>query len=277
MILDGKLVKKLILEELREKVFELERKPGLAIILVGNNEAGEVYIRQKEKMASYLGYVFEILRFKDDVLQEDIISIIDELNNRDDIDGIMVQMPLPKHLDSELIQNRIMAVKDVDGLSLENVNRLKNKEKGLIPCTAIGVIDLLDYYNIDVFGKRVVIVGKSKLVGQPLYQLFLQKGAEVLICDSKTNNLSLITKQADILVVAVGKAKLISREMIKSNAIVIDVGINLEDGKLVGDVDYEMVADKCYYITPVPGGVGPMTVAELGKNTYLAYLFRKNN
>ena len=274
-LLDGKVVKKKILEELKEEVLKLKRKPGLVVIQVGDDPASKVYVGQKEKMANSVGYNFQHIKF-DENIEEDIIEKkIIELNNDDNVDGILVQMPLPKQLNSKKIQNLIDQYKDVDGLSDINSGMLTHNVDTLVPCTPKGIMDILEYYNISVSGKNVVIVGRSDLVGKPLASLMLNANATVTICHSKTVNLEEFTKNADILVAAVGKASLITKDMVKENSVVIDVGINRVNDKLCGDVDFDGVMDKVSYITPVPGGVGQMTVAELGKNVLKAYKNRE--
>lgn len=274
-LLDGKVVKKKILEELKEEVLKLKRKPGLVVIQVGDDPASKVYVGQKEKMANSVGYNFQHIKF-DENIEEDIIEKkIIELNNDDNVDGILVQMPLPKQLNSKKIQNLIDQYKDVDGLSDINSGMLTHNVDTLVPCTPKGIMDILEYYNISVSGKNVVIVGRSDLVGKPLASLMLNANATVTICHSKTVNLEEFTKNADILVAAVGKASLITKDMVKENSVVIDVGINRVNDKLCGDVDFDGVIDKVSYITPVPGGVGQMTVAELGKNVLKAYKNRE--
>ena len=274
-LLDGKVVKKKILEELKEEVLKLKRKPGLVVIQVGDDPDSKVYVGQKEKMANSVGYNFQHIKF-DENIEEDIIEKkIIELNNDDNVDGILVQMPLPKQLNSKKIQNLIDQYKDVDGLSDINSGMLTHNVDTLVPCTPKGIMDILEYYNISVSGKNVVIVGRSDLVGKPLASLMLNANATVTICHSKTVNLGEFTKNADILVAAVGKASLITKDMVKENSVVIDVGINRVNDKLCGDVDFDGVIDKVSYITPVPGGVGQMTVAELGKNVLKAYKNRE--
>ena len=226
-------------------------------------------------MAEFLGFNFNHIKLEDDVTIEGILRIIDELNNDEEVDGILVQMPVSEHLDSKVIQNAINPLKDVDGLTDINMGKLVHKKECLVPCTALGIMELLNYYNIPVISKNVVVVGRSDLVGRPVAELLINASATVTLCHSKTKDLASITRGADILIVAVGKSRLITKDMVKDGAVVIDVGINkLEDGSLCGDVDFENVKDKCSYITPVPGGVGQMTVLELGFNTYKAYLLR---
>lgn len=275
-ILDGKEVKRIKLEELKNEVLKLDRPLGLTVIQVGDDSASNIYVKQKSKMASNLGVNFNHIKLEEDVREEEILKIIDDLNRDNNVDGILVQMPLPEHLNSRVIQNAISPLKDVDGLTDINMGMLVHKKNCLIPCTPLGVMELLKYYNIDVAGKNVAIVGRSDLVGRPMAEVMINNDATVTLCHSKTKNLKDITKNADVLVVAVGKAKLITSDMVKDGVVVVDVGINrLEDGSLCGDVDFDDVSSKCSYITPVPGGVGQMTVLELGYNTYKAYLLRQ--
>lgn len=274
-LLDGKVVKTMALEGLKKLVNEIERPLGLTVIQVGDNASSNIYIKQKRKMAEFLEFNFNHIKLEDDVTLEEILKIIDELNNDEEVDGILVQMPVSEHLDSKVIQNAINPLKDVDGLTDINMGKLVHKKECLVPCTALGIMELLNYYNIPVISKNVVVVGRSDLVGRPVAELLINASATVTLCHSKTKDLASITRGADILIVAVGKSRLITKDMVKDGAVVIDVGINkLEDGSLCGDVDFENVKDKCSYITPVPGGVGQMTVLELGFNTYKAYLLR---
>ena len=274
-LLDGKIVKKQILEELKQEVEKLERKPGLVVIQVGEDPASKVYVGQKEKMAAAIGINFEHLKLKENVTQEKLEREIKKRNKDDNVDGILVQMPLPKHLDTKKIQNLIDDKKDVDGLSDINAGKLMHQVDCLEPCTPKGIMEILDYYKIPVEGKNVVIVGRSDLVGKPLAAMMLNKNATVTVAHSKTNNLKEVTKTADILVAAVGKKGLITEDMVKEDAVIIDVGINRVEDKLYGDVDFDGVKDKVSYITPVPGGVGQMTVASLGQNVIKAYQLRK--
>lgn len=274
-ILDGKEVKRIKLEELKNEVLKLDRPLGLTVIQVGNDSASNVYIRQKERLALELNFNFRHIKLDSTVLESDILGIINDLNNDDDVDGILVQMPVPKHLNSKTIQNAIDPLKDVDGLTDINMGKLLHKKDCLVPCTALGIMELLKYYNISVASKNVVVVGRSDLVGRPVAELLINADATVTLCHSKTENLAEFTKKADILIVAVGNSEFIKNDMVKDGAIIVDVGINrLDDGSLVGDVDFSTVSSKCSYITPVPGGVGQMTVLELGYNTYKAYLLR---
>lgn len=274
-LLDGKIVKKTVLAELKEKVSKEKRPLGLVAIQVGEDPASVVYVRQKAKMAEKVGFNFNHVKLDSSVSEEELLNKIDEFNNDDNVDGILVQMPIPKHLNPKTIQNAISPLKDVDGLTDINMGKLMHNEEALVPCTPLGIMDLLKHYGIEVAGKRVVVVGRSDLVGKPMLALMINADATVTLCHSKTKDMSKITKKADILIAAVGKANFIKAEDIRNGCVVIDVGINrMSDGSLCGDVDFNSVKDKVSYITPVPGGVGQMTVAELGMNTYKAYLLR---
>lgn len=274
-ILDGKRIKEDKISELKKEISLLERKPGIAVIQVGNDSASNVYVKSKEKFGKELGCIFNHIKFDENTSEEDILKKIDELNSDKNIDGILVQMPIPKRLNSSVIQNRIIHNKDIDGLTDINAGLLFHNKDSFIPCTPKGIMEMLKYYNIDISGKHVVIVGRSELVGRPLMSLMLNNNATVSICHSYTHDLKSITSMADILVVAVGKRNIIDSSMVKEDCIVIDVGINRDNGKLCGDVDFESVKDKCSYITPVPGGVGQTTVLSLYQNLLKAY--RINN
>lgn len=275
MIMNGKEVKKKMLEELKEKLQNLNTQLGLTVVQIGNDPASDVYVRQKSNMAYEMGYSFNHIKLEEAVSEEEVLNLLDSLNQDKNVHGILVQMPLPKHLNAKTIQNRILPEKDVDGLTDMNAGKLFHSVDSLVPCTPMGIIDMLKYYNIEMEGKLAVVVGRSDLVGKPMMSLFLNHNATVIGCHSKTKDLKQFTSKADILVVAVGKSKFITADMVKEGAVVIDVGMNRVDGKLCGDVDFEQVQDKCSYITPVPGGVGQMTVAELGENVYKAYLLSK--
>lgn len=277
IVMKGSDIKLEILNELKEKVINLGIVPGLAVIQVGDDPASNVYIKQKENMAKDLGYYFEHIKLDGKVAQEEVLNIIDKLNNDDKIDGILVQMPLPSGFDQERVQNMISQFKDVDGLTDINTGRLIHNKKTLAPCTPLGVIELLKRYGIDIIGKNVTIIGRSSLVGRPLAAMFTNMDATVTLCHSKTKNLASITKNADIIIAAIGKKGFVTEDMVSDGVIVVDVGINRFDGKLYGDVDFNAVSEKCSFITPVPLGVGPMTVAMLAKNVYTAYLQRKND
>ncbi|MEG1596712.1 MAG: bifunctional 5,10-methylenetetrahydrofolate dehydrogenase/5,10-methenyltetrahydrofolate cyclohydrolase [Bacilli bacterium] len=275
IILDGKKVKEEMLKQLKEKLLLVNRPLGLTVIQVGNNSSSNVYVKQKEKMANYLNYNFKHLKLASNIKETELLNIIELENNNDLVDGIIVQLPLPKHLNPSIIQNKILPQKDIDGLTNLNSGKLVSNSDCLIPCTPLGILDILNYYHITITGKHVVIVGRSSLVGKPLLNLMLNNNATVTICHSKTTNLKDITNLADILIVAIGKKHFITSDMVKDNAVVIDVGINSENEKLYGDVDFDNVKDKCSYITPVPGGVGQMTVLEVGYNVYKAYQLKK--
>ena len=273
--IDGRDLKERKLNDLKNKLDVLGSQLGLAVLQVGDDEASKVYIKQKENAAIALGYTYIHKHFPVDVTQEEVINEIELLNNDDRIDGIIVQMPLPKHLNESDIQNTIDPLKDVDGLTYVNAGKLVQNVPGLIPCTPKGIIDILDNYEIGIEGANVVVIGRSILVGKPIATLLTNRNATVVLTHSKTKDLASITRNADIIIAAVGKANFVTEDMVKDCAVVIDVGINRLDGKLCGDVDYNNVKDKCSYITPVPGGVGPMTVYELMSNVYEAHVLRK--
>lgn len=270
-IINGTEVSQKILSEFKNNVKSYMIKPCLAVIQVGDNDASNIYIKAKEKACDESGIYFKHLKFDENVLEKEIINKIIELNNDEYVNGIIVQLPLPANLNEQRIVNYITSSKDVDGLNDINAGRLLNNKDGMVPCTALGIIELLNAYNVEIPGKTVVIVGRGKLVGRPLMQLFLRNDATVIMCHSKTPNLSEFTKQGDILVVATGSKHLIKAEHVKENAIIIDVGITKEDNKIYGDVDFEDVKNKASLITKPIGGVGPMTVAMLLKNTLKNY------
>ena len=276
MILDGKKLKEKKLNILKEETSKLDKKLTLCVIQVGEDTASEIYVNQKKKMADFVGFAFKHIKLKNDVSEDYLLSIIDKENKNDKTTGIIVQMPLPSHINETKIQNAIDYHKDIDGLSDINTGRLVHNRKALISCTPKGILELLKEYNIKIESKHVVIVGRSNLVGKPLVNLFLNENATVTICHSKTKNLKDYTITADILISAVGKKNLITKDMVKQNAVVIDVGITRENNKLYGDVDFDNVFNKASYITPVPGGVGPMTVTELGYNVLEAYQLRSD-
>lgn len=234
--------------------------------MVGNNPASEIYVRNKRKACAEVGIKEELYQFAENTSEEEILNCIIKLNNDESINGIMVQSPLPNHLDEDKIMNYIVPEKDVDGFGISSLGYLASNEEKFISATPYGIIKLLEHENISLAGKNVVIVGRSKIVGRPLALAMLNRDATVTIAHSKTKNLKDITKEADILVVAIGKANFINEDYIKQDAIVIDVGINRVDGKVIGDVDFESCSKKASYITPVPGGVGPMTIAMLLTN-----------
>lgn len=272
--MNGKVLRDKKLIELKEKVSELDCQLGLAVIQVGDDEASKVYVKQKEKLATEMEYKFIHKVFPEDVEQDKLIRYIKRLNKDESIDGILVQMPLPKHLDSSVIQNTIDSYKDVDGLTFINAGRLVQGMPSLVPCTPKGIIDLLDEHKIKLEGAQVVVIGRSVLVGKPMANLLTNRNASVTVCHSKTKDINLYTKNADIVIVAVGKAGYLKEDMISPGTVVIDVGINRKNGKLYGDVDYENVSKIASHITPVPGGVGPMTVYELMHNVLVAHNLR---
>lgn len=277
-IINGKELAAKIRANLKLEVEKLKQQginPKLAVIMVGNDKASSVYVRNKSKACNEIGISFEEFLLKEETTREELLNLIEELNNRKDINGILLQSPIPKHLDIREAFNTINHKKDVDGFHPINVGKLAIGEESFVSCTPLGVMKMLEEYQIEVQGKNAVVIGRSNIVGKPLAQLLLNANATVTICHSKTQNISEITKQADILIAALGKPKFVTEEMVKEGAVVIDVGINRnEDGKLVGDVDFENVEKKASYITPVPGGVGPMTIAMLMTNVVEA---AKNN
>ena len=271
-ILDGKKVSLLLKTAIRDKiqreyVENSKTVPCLACIIVGDNPASQVYVANKEKACRAVGMRSIIKRLPATSSNEDVEKVIKELNQNDEVSGILLQLPLPDGLDEAKLIECIDPSKDVDALTDINLGKLFSKKNVIAPCTASGIIDLLEHYDIDLQGKHVVVVGRSLLVGKSVCMLFEQKNSTVTLCHSKTQNLKDICALADILVVAIGKPKFITEDMVKDGAVVVDVGINRLETGLVGDVDYEKVKEKCSYITPVPGGVGPMTIAELLKNT----------
>lgn len=273
-ILDGKKLALEIREDLRLEVekFKSEglRLPGLAVVLVGSDPASQVYVRNKTRACEKAGMVHRQIDLPESVSQSELISVVEELNQDQSIDGILVQLPLPKGLDEQEVIKTISPEKDVDGFHPENIGRLVLGQEAFVPCTPYGIIKMIETLKIDTSGKEMVIVGRSNIVGKPMALLALQRGidATVTVCHSKTLDLPGVVKRADIIVAAIGRAKFITAEMVKPGAIVIDVGINrLDDGKLCGDVDYDAIEPICSAITPVPGGVGPMTIAMLISNT----------
>lgn len=269
--INGKDISNKIKEKLKSEIKTYMIKPCLAVIQIGNDEASNIYIKAKEKACSEVGIYLKHIKFGEDVREIEIINKIIELNNDDYVNGILLQLPIPQKFNEEKLINYISRNKDVDGLTDTNMGKLLNNKKCLISCTPQGIINMLEESNVEISGKNVVIVGRSKLVGKPLISLFLNKDATVTVCHSKTENLKQFTKNADILVVAIGKKHFITDDMVKEGSIVIDVGINRIDGKIYGDVDYENVKEKVSMITPVPGGVGPMTVAMLLNNVNIVY------
>lgn len=281
MILDGKKYANEVKLELKNKIDEIkkiypEKEITLSIVLVGNNEASEIYVRNKIKTCSLVGIKASLIRVDETITEEALKEIIRKLNSDEKVNGIIVQLPLPKHLKEQTIIDEIAEKKDVDGFSTISKGKLLSGAEAFYPATPYGIIKLLKHYNIDMCGKRAVVVGRSNIVGKPMALLLLNENATVTIAHSKTNNLEDYTKEADILVVAVGKAKLITKDMVKENAVIIDVGMNRKDGVLCGDVDFEDVSQIASYITPVPGGVGPLTIVYLLENTIKAFLKQNN-
>ena len=275
MLIDGKLVKREKLLALKEELAKLQSMPCLCVVQVGEDEASKVYVKQKQKLCEELGYRFIHKALPADIDEVMLIQQIDLLNLDDEVDGIIVQMPLPKHLDPIKVLNTISPEKDVDGLTFINSGKLLQGAEGFVPCTPKGVIDLLNYYGITIEGQTCLVIGRSILVGKPMAHLLLDHNGTVVVAHSKTPNLKELSLQADIIISCVGKKWLITEDMVKDGAVIIDVGINREDGKLYGDVDFDRVSQKASYITPVPGGVGQMTVYELCENTHKAYVKRK--
>ena len=273
-ILNGKEVAKNIRIELKEEVDKLKNEginPKLAVIMVGDDSASKVYVKNKSRACEEIGIEYEEFLLKEDTKMEELLELIEKLNKDDLVHGILLQSPIPPHLDITKAFNTIDYKKDVDGFNEINVGRLSLGLDCFISCTPWGIIRILEKYNVDLEGKNAVIIGRSNIVGKPLIQCLLDKNATVTICHSRTKDLGDITKKADIIIAAIGKAKYITSDMVKKGAIVVDVGINrLDNGKLAGDVDFEEVSKKVSYITPVPGGIGPMTIAMLMENVVKA-------
>ena len=273
-ILDGKKVSQKVKDALKVKVAALNEKgihPGLAVIIVGNDSASRVYVNNKKKACEYIGIRSEEYALPEQTSQKELLELIDKLNKKSDIHGILCQLPLPKHIYEETVLNAINPIKDVDAFHPVNVGKIMIGNFDFLPCTPAGVMELIAESGIDLTGKHCVVVGRSNIVGKPQAMLLLHKNATVTICHSKTKDLKSVCRTADVLVVAVGRAKMINEEYIKDGAVVIDVGMDRdENGKLCGDVDFESACKKASYITPVPGGVGPMTIATLMKNAVTA-------
>ena len=274
-IIDGKRVASQIKENIVAEVRSLKQKtgktPGLAVVLVGDDHASAVYVRTKNKTCKNLGFQsFENI-LPANTKESTLLGLIDELNKDERVSGILVQLPLPSHISSYKILEAINPQKDVDGFHLENIGRLATGNATFKPCTPEGIIQLLDHYKVDIEGKNAVVLGRSNIVGKPISLLLLERNATVTICHSRTKNLSAITKSADILIAAIGKPNFVTADMVKDDVVIIDVGINRVNDKLIGDVDYQSVSKKASLITPVPGGVGPMTIAVLMANTLQAF------
>ncbi len=280
-LIDGKATSQKIKDEIKNEVIKLKQKgitPTLAVILVGDDPASQTYVASKQKacLACQMGSVMH--KLSANTTEQELISLIDVLNADDSIDGILVQLPLPKHINTNEILRKIDPKKDVDGFCAQNIGALVSGLNGFVPCTPLGIMELLKQYNINPQGLNALVIGRSNIVGKPMAALLLNAGATVTIAHSKTKNLADLSKNADLIIAAIGKANFIKPEMVKEGAIIIDVGINrLENGKLVGDCDFENLKDKCDFITPVPGGVGPMTIAMLLSNTLKSAKERKLN
>lgn len=276
IILDGKKVSNQIYTELKNKIDNEKIKAKLAVIHIGDDEPSKIYIRNKNKVCKQLGIDFVEYKFESSITENELISLITKLNKDSSISGILLQNPLPSTIDAKNVFNIINPKKDVDGFNPINIGKLVIGDPLFIPCTPNGIIKLLEYYNINIEGKKVVILGRSNIVGKPLVQCLLNKNATITICHSKTQNLKSETKQADILISAVGKPKFIKQDWIKKDTIIIDVGINRDsNGEICGDIDFDNVKEKASYITPVPGGIGPMTIAMLMQNTIIAATINK--
>ncbi|MBQ1904256.1 MAG: bifunctional methylenetetrahydrofolate dehydrogenase/methenyltetrahydrofolate cyclohydrolase FolD [Ruminococcus sp.] len=273
-IIDGKAVSAQVKEDIRIETEKLKAQGieiGLAVVIVGNDPASQVYVRNKEKACEAVGFNSYKYALPEETTEQELLALVDKLNNDDKVDGILVQLPLPKHLDDKIIINNIRPDKDVDAFHPVNVGKIMIGDYSFLPCTPAGVMELIKSTGTQIEGKECVVIGRSNIVGKPQAMLLLHQSGTVTICHSKTKDLKAVASRADILVAAVGRAKMITADYVKDGAVVIDVGMNRdENGKLCGDVDFENVKDKASYITPVPGGVGPMTIAMLMKNTLTA-------
>jgi len=280
VILDGKALSAKIKEEVRVEVTELVKNeqitPGLAVILVGNDPASSTYVNSKHKSCETAGIYSEVHTKDESITQEELLALIEDMNNNPKLDGILVQLPLPKHIDTTTVLEAINPLKDVDGFHPYNVGRMVSNLDSFLPATPFGVMRMFEEYGIELSGKNAVVIGSSDIVGKPMASLLINAKATVTVCNSRTKDLKAHTKEADIVVIAVGVPHLLKADMIKDGAVVIDVGINrLDSGKLTGDADFEDCKDKCSFITPVPGGVGPMTIGMLLKNTLKAAKLRE--
>ena len=278
-IIDGKLVSKKVKQEVADEVIILKEKgitPGLAVIIVGDDPASRVYVNNKKKACAEVGFYSEEYALPAETSMEELLELIDVLNSRTDINGILCQLPLPKHLDEKAVIDYIDSSKDVDAFSPVNVGKIMIGDYDFLPCTPAGVMELLKHYEIEVEGKECVVIGRSNIVGKPMGMLLLHKNGTVTICHSRTKDLKEVCARADILVAAVGIAEFVTADMVKDGAVVIDVGMNRKDGKLCGDVKFDEVSEKASFITPVPGGVGPMTIGMLMKNTLKAAKLHNN-
>ena len=278
IVISGKELATIRRNSMREEVVEFSKKynrlPHLVVILVGDNPASVSYVTGKGKACEEIGIKNTTIKKPENITEKELLDIIDELNNDSTVDGILVQLPLPKHINPDLVINAISPSKDVDGFHPINVASLYLKQPGIVSCTPKGIIEVLDYANIQIEGKHAVVIGRSNIVGMPVSKLLLDRNATVTICHSRTKNLAEITNTADIIIAAVGKAKFVKADMVREGAVVIDVGVNRDEttGKLCGDVDFKDVEPKASYITKVPGGIGPMTITRLMENTLECYL-----
>ncbi len=276
ILLDGKQVALTLREKVKTDtailIEKYKKQPHLVVVLVGEDPASQSYVRSKERACIKAGMKSTIIRLEDDVQEEELAQVINNLNLDDSVHGILLQLPIPKHIHEDRIINLINSKKDVDGFHNENIAKLNKGQDSLVPCTPLGITKILEHYNLETVGKHCVIIGRSQIVGKPMAALMLQRNSTVTICHSKTKNMREITKQADILIVAIGRAEMVDSSYIKPGAVVIDVGINRVDGKLTGDVLFDDAAKVAGYITPVPGGVGPMTIACLLENTLKCFL-----
>ncbi|MDO4418809.1 MAG: bifunctional methylenetetrahydrofolate dehydrogenase/methenyltetrahydrofolate cyclohydrolase FolD [Ruminococcus sp.] len=281
MIIDGKMVSKKVKDEVAAEISALKEKgikATLAVVIVGDDPASRVYVNNKKKACEYTGIESLEFALSGDTTQDELLKLVDELNNREDVNGILVQLPLPKQIDEKAIIEAIDPRKDVDAFHKSNVGRIMIGDYDFLPCTPAGVMELLKAYDIDPEGKECVVLGRSNIVGKPMAMLLLHANGTVTVTHSRTLNLKKVTSRADILVAAIGKARFVTADMVKNGAVVIDVGINRDkDGKLCGDVDFDKVSAKASAITPVPGGVGPMTIAVLMKNTLKAVKLQNNS
>lgn len=273
-LIDGKVISAAVKAEVAKETEELKKQgvtPGLAVIIVGEDPASKVYVANKEKACEQMGFASWKYAMPAETTEEELLALVKKLNEDPAVNGILCQLPLPKHLNEELIINTIVPEKDVDAFHPQNVGKIMIGNYDFLPCTPAGVMEMLKYENIDVNGKECVVIGRSNIVGKPMSMLLLHKNGTVTVCHSRTKELAEVCRRADILVAAVGRANFVTADMVKEGAVVIDVGINrLDNGKLCGDVNFEEVEPKASYITPVPGGVGPMTIATLMKNTLTA-------
>ncbi len=273
-IIDGKAVSQFVKDGVRDEVTALREKGvtvGLAVIIVGNDPASRTYVNNKKKACEATGIISEEYALPEETTMEELLALIKQLNEKESINGILCQLPLPKHLDEKIVIENISPEKDVDAFHAVNTGHIMLGDYSFLPCTPAGIMEMLKYYNIEIEGKECVVIGRSNIVGKPMAMLLLQKNGTVTVCHSRTKNLKEVTRRADILVAAVGKPYFVTADMVKDGAVVIDVGMDRNsEGKLCGDVDFNEVEKKASYITPVPGGVGPMTIATLMKNTVTA-------